>query len=545
MKKLLNIKTILIGLGLSCLTTTSCVDLEEQVYSQVTADNFFRTNEEFISALGAAYSSLGGLGNHSGLWSINELASDEIVISTKGGDWFDGGVLLQLHQHEFLPDNPFFQNSWNFLFGGINTCNRLIFSFQSLDNPNSAAFIGELRALRALFYYWAMDAFGNIPLVTDFTALESPGTKTRKEAYDFILSELNEVIPLLPTAKDGTTYGRMTKWAALTIRMKLYLNAEVYTGTPQWALAAADAEEIINSGPYSLMPSYKDNFLINNAGSTENIFVYPYDKVFAGGFNWVMMTLHIASQSTYNLTQQPWNGYQTVEEFYNSYIDPSKNPGVQGPVWKGLALSQSVGTIDGRLSNFLVGPQFRSDGSRLVDPGVEPFDATGRNGDPDGPPLTFMPYLNEIWPQGLRQAGARIGKYEFEMGGTNNMSNDFVIFRLSDVILSLAEARFRLGNTSQALALVNQIRARAGNLDPFTTLTEENLLAERGREMFVEMTRRQDLIRFKKYGQAWWPFQGMNRPKRVHQPGSHLELFPIPEPQLLANPRLKQNPGYN
>lgn len=545
MKKILNIKYFLIGLGLSCFTVISCVDLEEEVFSQVTADNFFQTDEEFISALGAAYSSLGGLGNHSGLWSINELASDEIVISTKGGDWFDGGVLLQLHQHEFLPDNPFFQNSWNFLFGGINTCNRLIFSFEQLDNPNSAAFIGELRALRALFYYWALDAFGNVPLVTDFTATESPDTKSRQEVYNFVVSELNEVIPLLPTAKDATTYGRMTKWAALTIRMKLYLNAEVYVGTPQWALAAADAEEIINLGPYSLMPSYKDNFVINNAGSSENIFVYPYDKVFAGGFNWVMMTLHIASQSTYNLTQQPWNGYQTVEEFYNSYVDPVKNPGVQGPVWKGLALEQSEGTIDGRLSNFIVGPQFRANGSRLEDPGVEPFDATGRNGDPDGPPITFMPYLNEIWPQGLRQAGARIGKYEFEMGGTNNMSNDFVVFRLSDVILSLAEAKFRLGNTSEALALVNQIRSRAGNLDPFTTLTEENLLAERGREMFVEMTRRQDLIRFRKYGDAWWPFQGMNRPKRVHQPGSHLELFPIPEPQLLANPRLRQNPGYN
>jgi hypothetical protein len=251
-----------------------------------------------------------------------------------------------------------------------------------------------------------------------------------------------------------------------------------------------------------------------------------------------MMTLHIASQATFNLTQQPWNGYQTVEEFYNSYVDPVRNPGVQGPVWKGLALEQSPGTLDGRLSNFLIGPQFRSDGSRLLDPGVEA-------NDPDGQPLTFMPFLNEISPGGLRQAGARIAKYEFERGGTDNMSNDFVIFRLSDVILSLAEAKFRLGETAEALALVNQIRERAGNLDPFTTLTEQNLFDERGREMYVEMTRRQDLIRFKKYGEAWWPFQGMNRPKRVHAPGSHWELFPIPEPQLLANPRLTQNPGYN
>jgi starch-binding outer membrane protein, SusD/RagB family len=544
MKKLINIRYFLIGLGMSYFAS-SCVDLEEEVFSEVTADNFFQTDEEFISALGQAYTSLGGLGNHSGLWSINEIASDEIVVSHKGGDWFDGGVLLQLHQHEFKSDNPFFQNSWNFLFGGINTCNRLIFSFEALDNPNSPAFIAELRALRALYYYWAMDAFGNVPIVTDFTDVEAPETKSRNEVYNFILSELNETIPLLPVAKDGTTYGRMTKWSALMIRMKLYLNAEVYTGTAQWALAAADASEIINDGPYSLMPSYKDNFAINNSQSTENIFVYPYDKVFARGFNWVMMTLHIVSQSTFNLTQQPWNGYQTVEEFYNSYVDPAKNPGVQGPVWTGLALEQSTGTIDGRLSNFLVGPQKRADGSELIDPGVEPTDPTGRNGDPNGPPLTFMPYLNEISPGGLRQAGARIAKYEFERGGTDNMSNDFVVFRLSDVILSLAEARFRLGQTSEALALVNQIRARAGNLDPFTTLTDENLLAERGREMYVEMTRRQDLIRFKKYGDAWWPFAGMNRPKLVHSPGSFLELFPIPAPQILANPKLQQNPGYN
>lgn len=544
MKKIINIKYFLIALGMSYFAS-SCVNLEEEVFDAVTADNFFKTDEEFISALGQAYTSLNRLGNHSGLWSINEIASDEIVVSHKGGDWFDGGVLLQLHQHEFQPDNPFLQNSWNFLFGGINNCNRLIFSFEKLDNPNSPAFIAELRTLRALYYYWALDAFGNVPIVTDFADETAPATKTRKEVYDFILKELNEIIPLLPTAKDGTTYGRMTKWSALMIRMKLYQNAEVYVGTPQWALAAADANEIITNGPYSLSASYSSNFAINNSRSNENIFVYPYDKVFATGFNWPMMTLHIVSQATYNLTQQPWNGYQTVEEFYNSYVDPVKNPGIQGPVWKGLALTQSQGTVDGRLSNFIVGPQLRADGTTLIDPGVEPSDATGLTGDPNGPPLTFMPFLNEISPGGLRQAGARIGKYEIERGGTQNMSNDFVIFRLSDVILSLAEARFRLGQTAEALALVNQIRARAGNLSPFTTLTDENLLAERGREMYVEMTRRQDLIRFKKYGQAWWPFEGMTRPKKVHAAGSFLEIFPIPAPQLLANPLLVQNPGYN
>ena len=544
MKKLFIRRILLVGLGLM-LFSQSCTNLEEELFSDITADNFFKTEDEFIAALGQGYRSLGGIGNHSALWSMNELASDELTVGTKGGDWFDGGVLLQLHQHIYTPDNPFINNAWSFIYGGINTCNRLIFSFEELDNPQSAAFIAELRALRALYYYWAIDAFGNVPLVIDFTATEPPATSSRTEVFDFVISELNAVIPLLPSDRSGATYGRMTSWAALAIRSKMYLNSEVFTGVARYDLAAADAQNIIDNGPYSLQSSYKDNFAINNAGSVENIFVYPYDKVFARGFNWVMMGLHLASQSTYNLTSQPWNGYQTVEEFYNSYIDPAQNPGEQGPVWAGLALEPSVGTQDGRLSNFLVGPQFRSDGSRLEDPGVEPTDPEGLTGDPNGPPLTFTPFINEIWPTSLRQSGARIGKYEYELGGTDNMSNDFVIFRLGDIILTLAEAKFRTGDEAGALALVNQIRQRAGGLDDFDVLTEELLFAERGREMYAEMTRRQDLIRFGKYGDAWWPYEGMNRPKTVHAPGSYLHLFPIPQLQLDANDQLVQNPGYN
>lgn len=523
----------MIGLGVTFFTL-SCTDLDEELYSDVTADNFFKTEDEFIAALGQAYSSFGGIGNHSNLWSINEISSDELTISTKGGDWYDGGVLLQLHRHEFAPDNGFFNNAWTFIYGGINTCNRLIFQFESLGTPEADAFIAELRGVRALWYYWAVDAFGNVPLVVDFTETDPPATASRQEVFNFIESELNDVIPILPTARDASTYGRMTKWAALAIRCKLYLNAGVFTGTPQWQKAADDANDLITNGGYSLEGVYKSNFAINNAGSKENIFVYPYDKVFAQGFNWVAMTLSVASGPTYNLTFQPWNGYQTVEEFYNSYIDPVQNPGPQGPVWKGLTkdldadgVSDDIGTVDLRLSNFIVGPQYNQDGTRTLDGGFE-------SNDFDGAPVTFTPQLNEIFPQGLRQAGARIGKYEFEVGGTNNMSNDFVIFRLSDIILTLAEAKFRLGDVGEALVLVNSIRERAG-VDPFDALTLDLLYAERGREMYAEMTRRQDQIRFDKWDDAWWE-------KNVSD--AHYKLFPIPKPQLDANNKLVQNPGY-
>ncbi|MDV3307476.1 MAG: RagB/SusD family nutrient uptake outer membrane protein [Cyclobacteriaceae bacterium] len=525
-RKYITSKVFVAVLGASVLTF-SCTDLDEELYSTVTADNFFKSDDEFIAALGAAYSSLQGLGNNGNMWSMNELVTDEMVVTTKGGDWYDGGVLLQLHQHQYTPDNGFVNNAWTQMYGGVNTCNRLIYTFEQLGTPEANAFIAELRGVRALWYYWLLDAFGNVPIVTDFTDASAPANSERIQVYNFVESELNEIIDLLPTAKDASTYGRMTKWAALAIRCKLYLNAEVFTGTPQWEKAAADARNIIDNGPFNLELNYASNFEIDNSGSAENIFVYPYDKVFAGGFNFNMMTLHYASQGVYNFTAQPWNGYATLEEFYNSYIDPVQNPGPQGDVWAGLAQTPSTGTQDARLSNFIVGPQFNPDGTRAMDPGHEA-------NDPDGAPLTFTPQNNEIYPNGWRQGGARIGKYEFEQGGTENMSNDFVIFRLADIILALAEAEFRMSNPDDALILVNNIRARAG-VDPFDNLTEERLLAERGREMFAEMVRRQDLIRFGKFGDSWWE-KGPS--------DAHYELFPIPQPQIDANNKLKQNPGY-
>ncbi len=544
MKKTFYKKFMAIGLGISFLTF-SCTDLNEKLYDRVTADNFFKTNDEFIAALGQAYSNFGGLGNHSNLWSINELTSDELVITTKGGDWYDGGVLQQLHLHTFTSDNGFFNNAWGFMYGGVNTCNRLIAQFEGLKaggNKDADAFIAELRAVRALWYYWIMDGFGNAPLVIDFKSAEPPANSTRQQIYTFVESELTAVIPLLPTVKDASTYGRMTKWAALALRSKMYLNAGVYTGTPQWQKAADDAKAVIDGGKYGLEGSYADNFAVNNAGSNENIFVFPYDKVFAGGFNWPMMTLHYASQDVYKFTAQPWNGYQVVEEFYNSYVDPAQNPGPQGPVWLGLTkdankdkVSDDMGTVDARLTNFVVGPQYKADGTQAQDPGFE--GPTTKQPDPDGSGLIFTPKINQLGPDAWRQSGARIGKYAYEVGGTPNMSNDFVILRYSDILLTRAEALWRLSNSSsEALALVNQVRSRA-KVTAFTSLTSDNLMAERGREMFAELTRRQDMVRFGTFGNKY----GF---KTAADGKATLALFPIPKQQLDANKKLVQNPGY-
>lgn len=511
MKNILKYSKVLLVAGCLLAFNNSCTNLDEELYSSVTFDNFFKSDEEFIAALGAAYSSLVGLmGNHNAYWSAQEVSSDEMMIPQRGGDWYDGGQWLRMFRHEYLPTEDAFNNAWGQLFGGVSACNRLIEQFSAITGDRAAAakaFVAELRAIRALDYYLLLDMFGNVPIVTSFkTADAAPTTQSRAAVYAFVEKELTESLPDITADVSGATYARMTKWAVNGLLAKLYINAERYTGTAQWDKAVTAADAIINSGKYSLEGNFFTNFKTDNSGSKENIFAIPYDKVFAQGFNLPQMTLHYESQKTFNLTDQPWNGYCSVEEFYNSFDN-----------------------ADVRKKSFLAGPQFSSGGTPLTDGGAEA-------NDPDGKGLNFTPAINEHFPNCLRQAGVRIGKFEFASGATPNLSNDFPILRLSDIMLVKAEALFRKNaGDATALALVNQIRSRAA-VAPLASLTANDLLAERGREMFAEGWRRQDLIRFGKYADArkWKPADAK----------PCLDIFPIPTAQINANKNLKQNSCY-
>lgn len=526
----------------------SCTDAEVPVASQVTGEEFFQNETEFVSAMGDAYTVLGpgGLGGHNGFSSIQEVSTDEFVIPQRGQDWFDGGIWLRMHRHQFTYEEGYFNNTWQFLFSGVNNTNRLIFQFESAVDEGNAdpelaeAFIAELRALRALYYYWLLDTFGNVPIITSFEdAPEEPSQPSsnfeegRTQVFNFVEQELLNALDEVDTDVSGT-YGRINQWVVHFVLAKLYLNAEVYTGTPRWDDAITHTNEIINSGNYNLSSSYQDNFVTENSGSPEIIFAVPYDRVFLTGFNIHQMSLHYGSQSTFRLQSQPWNGYATLEEFYLSYTDPEQNPGPQGTV-TGPMGEETTGTTDDRLTNFLAGPQFDTQGNRIED------DAVFSDFDQDGAPLTFTPAINSLEPDACRQCGARVGKYEIELGSTPNLDNDFVVFRYADVLLMQAEARWRLDNSDpEALRLVNLIRERAG-VDNFTSLTAEQILEERGREFFYELMRRQDLIRFQgnegetRFNDSWWE-------KNVSEP--YRTVFPIPREQLEANSNLVQNPGY-
>lgn len=529
----------------------SCTKLDEELFGEVVPENFFKNESEFVSALGAAYSRLQSYASGD-VYSMQEVTTDEMVVPTRGQDWDDGGNWRRLHLHSWTFEDDITNNAWDWCFAGVNTANRLIYQFTTLSEEGSVdaaqaeSYIAELQTLRGFFYWQLIDLYGNVPLVLDFvTAEATPSTSSRVEVFNAIVADLEAAVPKLSKTVDGSTYGRMNYYSGKMILAKLYLNAGVYTGTPQWQKVIDAADEIINSTEYSLEANYFANFNVNNSGSGEIVFAIPYDKVFFTGFNLPMQTLHYGNQFTYNLTGQPWNGFCTLEEFYNSYEDADLRKGDVGTT-----------TIPAtRRGNFIAGFQYRTDGTLVLDNGAE---AT----DPDDDPVnlgnigTGLPQITELGPQARRQDGVRIGKWEFEIGGTSDMSNDYAVFRFADVLLMKSEALWRLGRTEEALPLVNQIRTRAGltgltSLDGTVSFDLEGpvvpggeLLNEMGREMFAEHNRRQDLIRWDLWEQnAKWTLPFRN-PGDVLRSEPFRRIFPVSREKLDANPNLDQNPGY-
>lgn len=553
MKSLLLIKAIMFVIVL-VFPVMSCTNLDEKLYTELLPDEFFQSEEEFLAALGTAYVRLGGYASGD-VNNLQETTTDEMVVPTRGSDWDDGGNWRRLHLHSWKYEDNATGGAWDFCFQGVSTCNNVMYQFQqqvvkgSITQEVADQYAAELRVLRGFFYWQLIDLYGNVPLVLDWaTAEAAPPTKTRAEVYNAIVADLEDAVPALSKDRNDNTYGRLTYWAGKTLLAKLYMNAGVYVGTPQWQKVIDICDEIINDGPYKLTEDYFANFNEANNTSSEIIWAIPYDEVFFTGFNLPMQTLHYGSQFTYNLTAQPWNGFCSLEEFYNSYEATDKRKGQPGTVTEPFV---------GR-GNFLAGIQYNSNGSFVKDDGHD-------KKDPDGDTLNFgnigtgQPQINELGPQSWRQSGVRIGKWEFTAGATSDLSNDFGIFRLADLHLMKAEALWRLSGDAadvDALAEVNMIRDRAG-IDPLASLDgplsfaiEDGSVAggelfnEMGREMAFEHNRRQDLIR--------WGFWEMNAKWTIpfHNVGDvtlsdeYLRLFPINRDKLSANPNLDQNPGY-
>jgi hypothetical protein len=499
----------------------SCKKLDTRVYDRV---NYLgETPAQIAASVASVYASLRFYVPTNSPYILNECSSDEVIVPIRGGDWYDNGVWERMWKHTWGPEIFFMDEGWEFIYGGIARVNS------TLDIVNNAKtkpadydyIVASLKTIRAFYYYLAIDWFGDVPVaepgVTDLSQL---AYKTRAEAFAYIEQEIKDNLPALTGEVNSTTYGMATKWFAQAILAKLYLNAEVFTGTARWADCIEACDAILGSNKYSLEPYFFTNFLVNNEVSHENIFVIPFDINNNLNYFWLQVaTLHYESGMTFGLQGGGANGFSSPAAIYNLFDsgDIRRKMFLAGQQYIG----QTQYVYEVRDSQYL-----------QIDHGVNL-------------PLSFNPEMttfSSTAPE-FRMAGVRCAKWEFNKQGDGLMSNDFAVYRLADIILMKAEAQLRNGNASGALTTINakyndvSIRSRAG-LPDFTLsgMTLDSLLVERGRELAWEGFRRNDLIRFGHFLDARTPEKGVS--------DSYRRLYPIPNSQLDKNPYLKQNPGY-
>ncbi len=498
------------------ISTTACTDLEPEVYSDVLQEEYFKTPSQFATLLANAYTQLAGEWGYvyrEGYWSLQEYTSDAVIIPTRGTEWYDNGVPAKMHQHTWETDTRDINNGWSFAYGGVTKCNDVLDKIVMIKGENPAEYdeitkggIAETKVLRAFYHLLAMDLYGNIAISSNS---KDPAKQfSRDSVFRFIEREILENIDELQHTR---SYGRVTRSVAHTILAKLYLNAEVYTGTARWEDAAQRCDSVINGDyGYQLASDYFAPFAINNVNNPEIIFPIVFDAIYAKGNMFHLMTLHYVHQQVYNFTTPTWNGPCTLEEYYNKYdnTDIRKKQWFVGPITD----------AEGNTLNFIKGGL---NAQAVVVPEVTTIsDPTEQN--------TFE--------------GARFVKFEIEKGIEHHANNDFPIYRLADIYLMKAEALMRLNGglaTQAAVDAANAIRPRTG-LAPYTTstLTLDELLDERARELAWEGHRRQDLIRFDKFKDAW-AFKDASTDRTRY-------LFPIPKWVMDAAPGVyEQNLGYN
>lgn len=509
------------------LTLQSCTNLDEETFGVITPDQFFRTEEEIIAALAPVYAQLRNLMND--YHNISQHTSDETLVPTRGTDWDDGGHWRQLHQHNWDALTSDWNGAWVGSFTGVARANVVLDNLANVDVPNKAAIESELRFLRAFYYYTLMDLFGGVPIVTDAaTDPDNPPSRaTRAEVFQFIESEVNAARPNLPVSWDAANQGRVTQGAADALLAKIYLNAEVFTGTvsvaglqrgtARWQDAIDAVDRVINSGQYQLASDFFDNFRVNNHTSPEIIFAVGHLGRPGLGLTFIMRGLH------YNqIPETPWNGFSTLAETFNQFADTDRRKDIF------LVGPQLAGPNEGCAGN-----ECFSTGDPLPDRVGNPLNFTPGYFRPDGTPVTGDPInVNET-------SGIRVLKWEIDParnGGDNG--NNYAYFRLAEMYLIKAEALQGLGRTEDAVNEINRVRER--DFDPDEPITsggdfDAKILQERLFELMWEATRRQDLIRFGKFSDTW-EFKTNTDPFRI--------LGPIPQVQIDANPNLTQNPGY-
>ena len=488
--------------------------------------------------VGGYVDSQGLQGTGRGIYDLNTFTTDETIMPTRGGDWYDGGFWQGLYLHRWGVNNEAIYATWEYLYRTVILCNGSLERIQDFaekhPEENVADCVAEVRALRAMFYYYIMDLFGSVPLIEKSDpAVEDIVQEKRSKVFNFIVKELTESSSLLSEERSnqpGVYYGRMTQPVVWFVLAKLALNAEVYTDDDWTDGSRPDGKSIffevegqrlnawqtvnyycekITAAGYTLEKDYTANFAVFNESSEENIFVIPMSKtLYTNQFICLFRSRHYNHAKAYGLSGE--NGSSATKEVLETF-------GYDTP------------QVDARFDYcYFAGPVKDLEGNQiLLDDGVTP--------------LVYEPWNVALDVSGKpyeKTAGARMKKYEVDKTGLKDgklLDNDIVLFRYADVLLMQSEAKVRNGENGDAE--LNLVRSRVGMAPRTATL--ENLLDERMVELAWEGWRRQDMIRFRVFTRSY-----SCRPQLPGEENGYTTVFPIPEKVIDMNPQLHQHKGY-
>ncbi|MEM8926952.1 MAG: RagB/SusD family nutrient uptake outer membrane protein [Bacteroidota bacterium] len=506
----------------SALLTFSCSDLEiedsDSIIDESTSEGgTFNGVANVEESLNNVYNQFNGIGDQTNFYALQEVSGDYELVPTRGTDWGDNGIWRTLHSHSWTADHDYVLNVWN------NWNQRIFLTSEIIDSRSSptAQQAAEASFLRAFATWVIVDMFGQVPVrAVDSGPDELPTVQTRTEGLANILADLDVAIAGLSdvAAGDVDNQSRASRQAAQFMKARVLLNAHIYdgSGTPD----NANLQEVVNlidaiaAQGYALEDDYFGIF--TEDADNETIWWIP-----AGVGNRIWNGMH------YNIVAPDnggggWNGFAVLSEFYDSFEgDPNNNRIGNGQEERrGFVPHPDDNNIDGTLGigyGMLIGQQYGADGQELK---TRP-----------GGPLSFTKDLPGL-AGNTEETGIRTIKYHPVNG---SFTNHEIMFRYADAHLMKAEAMLLMGG--DATAMVNQLRALR-EATPLGAVSLDDLLAERGRELYKEAIRRTDLIRFGQYTRDW-------QFKNASSVGdANRNLFPIPRRALLGNPNLVQNPGY-
>lgn len=538
---------VFISAALSLLSGASCsAYLDESPKDRLDEETAYSTLSDvqrngvlsLYNYVGGYVDSQGLQGTGRGIYDLNTFTTDEAMMPTRGGDWYDGGFWQGLYLHRWGVNNEAIYATWEYLYHTVILCNGSLEKIQAFSaaHPTEevAPLVAEVRALRAMFYYYIMDLFGSVPLIEKSSpALEEIVQEKRSKVFYFIVKELMDSEPFLSLERSnqpGVYYGRVTRPVVWFLLAKLALNAEVYADDDwtdgsrpdgkslffevdgqslnAWQTVCRYGEKLAAAG-YSLEEDYTANFAVFNESSKENIFVIPMDKtLYANQFIYLFRSRHYNHAKAYGLGGE--NGASATKEVLEAF-------GYDTP------------QVDARFDYcYFAGPVNDLEGRQvMLDDGVTP--------------LVYEPWKVALDVSGQpweKTAGARMKKYEVDPTALKDgklLDNDIVLFRYADMLLMQSEAKVRNGENGDAE--LNRVRSRVGM--PPQTATLDCLLEERMRELAWEGWRRQDLIRFGRFTRAY-----SDRPQLPGEENGYTTVFPIPEKVVGMNPNLYQHKGY-